>query len=214
MKKSVFSIILSLCLLLTLIPAVSAEGGHDILLEVSDPMCAISASHTRADAGETVTVTVTFGPGCSLDTLYAVDGNGEQAEGRFLGYEGDTASFEIIMPDDTLHIRANVYRDSAYAVALALDSEVRFGAAAADSTEAVPDDLVTLTLSPAKGCRAISIRVLGESGEVLPLISIGGGIYAFAMPEEAVSVHVVFGPSVSLRGLFRRNHFRPLLCHA
>ncbi len=71
-------------------------------------------------------------------------------------------------------------------------SDVENGKAAADKSNAVAGDKVTITVTPDRGYTLETIAVTDENGTELELTSKGDGRYTFTMPASRVSIKATF----------------------
>lgn len=137
-----------------------------------------------AQAGETVTVTVTETTADSVKTLLVKDANGTTVKVK----AGKNGTFTFTMPDSDVTV------EPIFCYNVELD--VRKGGEATVSSETPAyGDTVTVKITPDSGKAVKKITVITESGKTVELTKKTSQRYTFQQPDEDVTVKITFQKS-------------------
>jgi hypothetical protein len=143
----------------------------------------VTADKASAEAGETVTLTISPASGYRLKPDSLVVNGGAVA----VGGGGNTRSFVMPGGEAVVSAEFEVLPEGFYAVTVGTFSN---GSVAADKDSAEAGETVTLTISPAEGYRLKEGGLAVNAGAVA--VSGSGNTYTFSMPAAAAAVSAEF----------------------
>ena len=156
--------------------AVTAEGSGSVLVKMGE------AEISSAYAGDSVTLTVMPGEGYEPDTLTV-----KQGETDVDVTKSEDGSYAFLMPAGDITVSA-VFKAIHYSVTVQTSEN---GAVAADRTDAVFGETVTLTLTPDLGYEQEALTVKQGDADV-DVIKEEDGSSTFTMPAGNVDVSAAF----------------------
>lgn len=144
----------------------------------------ITANKSKANAGETITLTIEPDTDYELTTLKYTDENGEE-------HNIDMQGKSFVMPASNVFVQATFTKKAEPQTKHKIYTNPNGnGRIEVDKTEAVKGEKVTFTLIPEEGNTITSLSVRSGSGQ----INIIDG-NSFIMPNEDVTINATFKPS-------------------
>ena len=143
---------------------------------IADSEHGVVSAKNEAAAGETVALTVTPDKGYELESLSVTDdaGNSVSVENN-----------QFTMPASNVTVTAAFNEAVKYTVHFS--EAISHGTVSADKSEAIKDDIVTLTVTPDKGYELASLSVTDDTGS-----SVSVENNRFTMPASNVTVTAAF----------------------
>ena len=162
----------------------SSETTYTITISDSITNGTVTASKTKAEAGEEITLTVTPSDGYAPDTLTVKDAGGADVT---------VTANKFTMPAKNVTVSA-VFKVATVTYSVTVDGAITGGTMASDKTTGISSgSTVTLTITPATGKVLDTLTVKDASNNAVATTAVvAGTTYTFAMPEGNVSVTATF----------------------
>ena len=156
----------------------------------------VVADKETAEAGETVTLTVTAAEGKTIDAVTVTDAAGNQVT---VTNNGD-GTYTFIQPESEVTVTVT-FKDvtsvpsEEYQVTV---KESISGTVEISNQEPTAGTVVTVTPVPHEGVKVESVIVKDENGAQITVTKNQDGTYSFVQPEGDVTVEVVFKPDYKI----------------
>ena len=162
----------------------SSETTYTITISDSITNGTVTASKTKAEAGEEITLTVTPSDGYAPDTLTVKDAGGADVT---------VTANKFTMPAKNVTVSA-VFKVATVTYSVTVDGAITGGTVASDKTTGISaGTTVTLTITPDGGKVLDALTVKDASNNAVTTTAVAAGTtYTFAMPEGNVSVTATF----------------------
>ncbi|MBQ3671712.1 MAG: DUF1566 domain-containing protein [Treponema sp.] len=162
----------------------SSETTYTITISDSITNGTVTASKTKAEAGEEITLTVTPSDGYAPDTLTVKDAGGADVT---------VTANKFTMPAKNVTVSA-VFKVATVTYSVTVDGAITGGAVGSDKTTGVSaGETVTLTITRDGGKVLDALTVKDASNNAVATTAVvAGTTYTFTMPESNVSVTATF----------------------